>query len=214
MKKRYFLVSILTLIFSYAIVDAQETTTSLPDYDHKLEFTPLVGYMLSGSINFVQGDIRFKDNINYGLALSVGTGWGTFIEGIYTFSASEATYRSYYGFDSRKFDVGIHYMQIGGVKEFQEGRIRPFGSLSLGTSAFIPNDPFFESWWSFAVNLGAGVKIHITEHIGIRMQARLLMPLYLSGVGIFCGTGGCGSGLTASSNVIQGDFMGGLIIGF
>jgi hypothetical protein len=39
------------------------------------------------------------------------------------------------------------------------------------------------------------------------------MPLDFYGIGIFCGTGGCGGGATLTSNVIQGDFMGGLVIG-
>ena len=117
--------------------------------------------------------------------------------------------------DSRKFDLDIHYIQIGGVKEFKIDRVRPFGTLGLGASGFVPkNDRTLESWWSFAINFGAGVKINISESIGIRLQARMLMPLYFSGAGIFCSTGGCGGGLTASSNVIQGDFMGGLVFGF
>lgn len=207
--KKYFQFPLLLLfVFNAIAVEAQ-------DYDHKIELSPLVGYALNGTLNFVQGDIKFHDSMNFGAALSVNAGYGTFAELIYTFSATDANYRSYYNLDSRKFDLDIHYIQIGGVKEFKVDRIRPFGTLGLGASGFVPkNEPTLESWWSFAINLGVGAKINITEHIGIRLQARMLMPLYFNGVGFFCGSGGCSSGVTTSSMVIQGDFMGGLIFGF
>jgi hypothetical protein len=41
----------------------------------------------------------------------------------------------------------------------------------------------------------------------------MLLPLYYQGAGFYCGTGGCGGGVSASSSMVQGDFMAGLIIG-
>jgi len=215
MKKQLHLFVLLLLTINLSVVNAQDLTNALPDYDHKVELAPLVGWALNGSINFVQGDVKFNDAMNYGAALSVNTGYGSFAEVIYTFTSTDANYRSYISPDSRRFDLDIHYIQIGGVKEFKVDRIRPFGTIGIGASGFVPkNDRTLESWWSFAMNFGVGVKINISESIGIRLQARMLMPLYFAGAGIFCSTGGCGGGLTASSNIIQGDFMGGLVFGF
>lgn len=215
MKKYIQFPLIFAFVLLISLTNGQDLNNSFPDYDHKIELTPLVGWALNGSINFVQGDIKFNDAMNYGAALAVNTGYGTFAEIIYTTTSTDANYRSYYNFDSKRFDLDIHYIQIGGIKEFKVDRIRPFGTIGIGASGFVPkNQPLLESWWSFAMNFGVGAKINISEHIGIRLQARMLMPLYFAGVGIFCGSGGCGGGLTASSNIIQGDFMGGLIFGF
>ena len=214
MSKNILLLLSVILLFTANYSQAQEMTNSTPDYDHKLELTAMVGYALNGSINFSTGKVKFEDNINYAAALSVYSGFGTFIEASYSFSTSKTSYYSYVlGGDSKQFTTNINYIQIGGLKEFKDGQFRPFGLLSLGASGFVPQERGFESWWSFAINLGAGVKISVSENIAIRLQARMLMPLDFYGIGIFCGTGGCGGGATLTSNVIQGDFMGGLVIG-
>lgn len=208
---------IIISLFTFSISgNSQELSPVEPDYDHKIELTPLVGYLLNSNLNFIQGDLSFQNNINYGVALALNTGWGTFVEAAYTFSASETTFRSFTPYyENHQFETDIHYIQLSGLKEFVEyGRFRPFGTLGAGASGFVPKEPQYNSWWAFAMTLGLGVKINITPNIGIRAQARLLMPLSYSGIGVYCGTGGCGGGLTASSTVISGDFMGGLIIGF
>ena len=60
------------------------------------------------------------------------------------------------------------------------------------------------------------MKYFFTDVVGIKVQARLLMPLYFGGVGIGCGigTGGanCGGGATFGSEIIQGDFTGGVVL--
>ena len=216
MKNFTYLVAFVFFIGVSNTTSAQEIV-STPDFDHKVEISALVGYQLNGSLNFVQGDMKFDDAINYSFALSVNAGYGTYIETIYSYCATNVRLRTWYpGYEPNQpnFNVDIHYIQLGGVKEFMDGRVRPFGSLTLGASGFVPVDVSYESWWQFAINLGLGVKINITENIGIRAQARLLMPMYLSGLGIFCGGGGCSSGFTTTSNILQGDFSGGLVIGF
>lgn len=196
--------------------NTQELTPSEPDFDHKVEITPLVGYQLNGNLNFVQGDMSFQNSINYGIGIGVNAGYGTFIEAMYSFSASESYFRSFSPYyEDQRFKTDIHFIQLSGLKEFIEsGRIRPFGTIGVGASGFVPKEPQYNSWWSFAMTLGLGAKINITQNIGIRLQARLLMPLTYAGMGLYCGGGGCGGGLTASSTVISGDFMGGLIFGF
>ena len=210
---------IISLIFAFVLIAAgnansQQLTPAAPDYDHRVEISPLVGYMLNGDIDFIQGDLTFDNKINYGLALGVATGYGTFVEAIYTFSATTARFRSYDPkYENQVISTNINYIQIGGIKEFMDGQVRPFGTLGIGASGFVPQESGYDSWWSFAMNFGLGVKINLSEKIGIRLQGRMLFPLYYGGAGIYCGSGGCGGGVSASSTMIQGDFMGGLVIG-
>lgn len=206
---------IFTLVFMIAnTAYSQQLTPAAPDYDHKLELTPLVGYLLNGNIDFIQGELSFDNKINYGLALGVATGYGTFVEAIYTFSATTARFRSYDPqYENQVVSTNINYIQIGGIKEFMDGQVRPFGTIGLGASGFVPQESGFDSWWSFAINFGLGVKINLNEKIGIRLQGRMLLPLYYGGAGFYCGTGGCGGGASAYSSMVQGDFMGGIVIG-
>jgi hypothetical protein len=72
--------------------------------------------------------------------------------------------------------------------------------------------------WRFAIGIGAGMKVMFTERIGIRLQGRLLMPMYFAGVGFYAGigTGGASSGLSLNTGsvIFQGDFQGGLVFAF
>lgn len=49
-------------------------------------------------------------------------------------------------------------------------------------------------------------------------RGRLMMPMYIGGVGGYCGIGtggaGCGLSLNGYASLFQGDFNGGLIIKF
>lgn len=203
------------MLFSFGLTSyAQEMTSQSSGFDHKIELTPLVGYLLNGNIDFYNGELKFDNNINYGISLAVNTGYGTSIEAIYSFSASTTNFRSYtLQLSNKSFATNINYIQVNGLKEFLDGQFRPFGFIGVGASGFVSQDSNYNAWWSFAMNFGLGAKIFLSDNIGIRIQGRLLLPLSYGGAGFYCGTGGCGGGVSATTSMVQGDFMAGLIIG-
>jgi len=69
---------------------------------------------------------------------------------------------------------------------------------------------FSENW--FTVELGGGLKYYFSDHIGIRLQARLFLPMQFAGVGFGCGSEGCGSGVSGYTLTIQGDFTSGVVL--
>lgn len=91
----------------------------------------------------------------------------------------------------------------------------PYGLFSLGDSRFSPEESS-QDYWRFAINAGLGIKYFITDKVGIRLQTRILMPLYFQGVGFGCsiGTGGsgCGTGIGIGSEILQADFTGGVVL--
>ncbi|MCB0504084.1 MAG: hypothetical protein KDC58_01145 [Cyclobacteriaceae bacterium] len=110
----------------------------------------------------------------------------------------------------------VEYYQLGLLKPLMEGSsFIPYGLFTLGASRFAPEKATKE-YWRFAMNAGLGVKYFFTDKMGIRLQARLLMPLYFSGAGFGCsiGTGGsgCGTGVGFGSEILQGDFTGGVVL--
>jgi len=213
MKKILTLITVLTFVFSFNSF-AQELTPESAGFDHKIELTPIVGYLLNGNIDFYAGELTFDNTINYGISMSVNTGYGTAVEAIYSISPTTTNFRAFtFEYANTSFATNINYIQVNGVKEFLTDQFRPFGFIGLGASGFVPQESGYDSWWSFAMNFGLGAKVFLNDNIGIRVQGRLLLPLYYSGAGFYCGTGGCGGGVTASSTMVQGDFMAGLIIG-
>ena len=208
MKKvfKYFLVLLFTA--SLINLNAQD--------DAKVSITPLVGWQFGGSVRFINADLNIDDNVNYGGVLSVKVSYETFVEVSYSLMPTSASIRSYTPLlENQTFDLDVHYILIGGLREFTDTKVRPFGKFSIGAAGFVPKDlPGGSSSWAFAISLGAGAKYMITPHIGLRLQGRLLMPLSFNGFGIYAGTGGVGGAAYSTVNILQGDFQFGLIIAF
>ncbi|RLD61951.1 MAG: hypothetical protein DRJ05_01450 [Bacteroidetes bacterium] len=183
----------------------------------KIELSPLVGYQFGGKLRMYEGDLKIKDDMNYGLAISTEMAQDTRLEFIWTSMQTSADFRPYYGYGYLEggFDLNINYYQIGGLKEFPSGgAVVPFGEFTMGAVQFTPSDVNVSETWRFSVALGGGAKIWLSDRIGIRLQGRLLMPLYFQGVSLYAGTGGSGMGVGAGVPILQGDFMAGLIFAF
>jgi hypothetical protein len=125
-------------------------------------------------------------------------------------------YSGYPGYTSEKTSMTTSYFQVGVLKSLvlDNPNIKPFGSLSVGATLFNLHD--YTDTWSFSVSMGVGVKIMFSDHVGIMLRGRLLMPMSYAGTGAYCGigTGGSSCGLSVNGYVqpFQGDFNGGLII--
>ena len=206
----------LILVSSIAILKAQDISTT----SSGVSLTPMVGYQFGGTVRFIDGDLKIKDNVNYGGLISVRVAYETFIEVSYSIMSTSADFGSFRPpLPDTNFDLDVHYIQVGGLREFKDGKLRPFGMLSLGATGFVPKDlnvPGYSSSssWAFSIALGAGIKYMFSSHIGIRLQGRFLMPLSFNGFGIYGGTGGVGGTVYTTVNILQGDFSGGLIFAF
>jgi hypothetical protein len=95
----------------------------------------------------------------------------------------------------------------------------PYGLLNVGilstSSEGTPTIASESNTW-FTAGLGGGLRYYLNDRIGIRLQARLLLPMQFGGVGFGCGIGtgggGCGAGVSTYTNIIQGDFTGGVVL--
>ncbi len=185
-----------------------------------IELTPIYGYALNGKAKGYRNDFKMKDAAVYGGALSVEIAPLTHGEFSFTTSPTTGELRGYDidPGDKTHYDMAINYFQLGGVREVLDGPVKPFGLISVGATWFNMKDAEVSDYWAFSAALGGGVKFFFSDHIGIRLQGRLLLPMYFSGGGIFVGigSGGVSSGLGVSAGVlaVQGDFSGGLVFRF
>jgi len=212
MKNRFKLIGLILITVSIIL-------PSLSFAQAKVEITPFGGYMFGGKLRFYEGELKIEDNVNYGILLNFALAPDTKLELFWSQMATTARFKSYYGFDFPEledpFSVNVNYIQIGGVQEadINNDMIKPFGAFTLGTTYFNPTDNNIQDSWRFSVTLGGGAKIWLSDRIGIRLQGRLLMPLYFAGGGVYFGTGGSGVSVGAGSTILQGDLTAGLIIG-
>ena len=187
---------------------------SLSALAQEFEISPYTGWMLGGRLNTYNGSAKVKDGQNYGIAISYEMAYLTKVEFMYNRMVSELEVREYANEPYIPFKLANDYFQIGVVRELMDDVVRPFGAGMVGAAIFTPQDSQYSAQWRFSASLAGGIKIFPTEHIGIRLQARMLIPMYFGGLGFWCGTGGCSGGLSASSAMVQGDFTGALIFAF
>jgi len=191
----------------------------------KVEITPFGGFQWNSRTNTYGGYISTKDGVNFGGTIDVALNSDVELEFLYIQFPSEATIvienTGYTSFSTGYLDVSTHYFQIGYIRPVNRGgKVEPFVAGSIGAVLFtgsefrLPDgtrvDP--EDAWRFGFTLGGGARIYFGERIGLRVQARIMAPLYFSGAGVYFGTGGSGVGVSGGLPILQGDFTAGLII--
>ncbi|MCK5572641.1 MAG: hypothetical protein KAJ12_07760 [Bacteroidetes bacterium] len=183
----------------------------------KFEIVPYAGYFFSGNINTAVGTLNVKDSYNYGLIFDVAVHREVQLELSWSQSENDVEFINSFGVLTDKFKVSTNYFQIGANYAMGRKNVRPFGVFTVGAVYFSPSqgqDPTvrYEDEWRFAMSFGAGVKIYLSESIGLRLQGRLMFPLYFTGGGFYLGTGGAGFGVSSAIPILQGDLSAGLII--
>ncbi|MEQ8323605.1 MAG: hypothetical protein RIC15_11785 [Vicingaceae bacterium] len=200
-------------------------TSYLRAQDSKIELTPTAGYSFNGRTYYVSAESDLSDAASYGAQLSYRIYRDNLVELMYYTSSTEASTTIFYGRNAgtelRTTPLTVSYFQLGGTREFSTEKVRPYTAFSVGATLFHPTDktssnlesmPLSNSdIWAFSATLGGGVKVLFSERVGLRLNARLMLPMYFSGVGIYCG-GGCGGGASFGVYFAQLDLSGGLII--
>ena len=166
--------------------------------------------MVNTDLKTYYGTYKIEDNPNYGGILSMEVAPGMFGEFLY--NRSDTKFRYIYGNSTEPMDISAEYYQLGGLKSMGDGKVQPFGAMSLGAARFNLKESFGDftsgAAWSFAGTLGLGAKVYLNDKLGIRLQARMDLPLRLNGLWI--GTGGGGASFVVP--VWQFDFSAGLFL--
>lgn len=186
-------------------------------YAQKAEISVLGGWMWSSKLETTEGDIKISDPANFEGAIGFYLAPGVQAELSYTYTKVEATIDPDPGSlipEGHLSDAAIHYFLVSGLKEveLQNEKVVPYVIGSLGAAWLHPSESVYEDAVRFAFGFGAGAKIYFSERIGLRLQARLLMPVFFSGVGFWFGTGGADLGVSGAIPMVQGDFSGGLTL--
>ncbi len=183
---------------------------------HKVELTPFVGYMFGGEVNVWNGSMSVKDDMNYGLVLNFVLNRQGELQASYTRMDTELVYDEWKVGKRPIYTTSVNVWQFGGQYRFNPtATVRPFFSGTLGFTHYSVGDqldadaPQMSSETFFSMVFGGGVKIFPSERIGIRLAGHLYSTILSSGSGFWCGTGGCGVGLSGWG-FWQGDVQAGL----
>ncbi len=190
----------------------------------QVEISGFGGWLWTGSIPAWRQDIKVSDKGNYGLTAGVRIREEMIVEFEWNHSENSATFREY-NIDGSLGDIqnvpmALNYYMLGFnyLSTFSEPLV-PYGLVNVGILN-VKSDSFgtygSNSENYFTAGFGGGLRYYLSDRIGIRLQARLLLPMQFGGVGFGCGIGtgggGCGAGVSTYTNIIQGDFTGGIVI--
>ncbi len=168
------------------------------------------GWLWTSRAGYTGNEFIVDDEGNYGARIGVQPNDAILVEFEYNHTDTRITGNNFVSGNVSE-DVSMDYYMLGINKHMAEGPAIPYGLLNLGVMNMKGKTINFSENW-FTVGLGGGLKYYLNDKIGIRLQARLLLPMQFGGIGIGCGTGGCGGGVSTYTTTIQGDFTGGVIL--
>jgi len=206
MKKIYF-ISFLLLLLTAGYHPADT-------YAGNIEITPTVGFTFGGSFEdeITGTEIDVDDSISYGIILSYNISSETQVEFYYSRQPTELKVDGGLVTGNPLFDVDIDYFHLGGLYGRDLGNFMPYMAAGLGLTHLDPERGDSEN--RFSLNLGGGLKLFLTERVGLRLEGRGFATFVGAGSSsVFCTFSSCA--IVAERDVIwQFSTLSGLILAF
>ena len=181
----------------------------------QFEIAPFAGYLFTGNVQTLDGELVIENSFDYGAALDIRISDDLLIELLYNRMDTEVGLRQeFYNITDYLFDMSVEYFQGGVQVETETGQFRPFVAFTIGATYFNPKDRNYNSDWKFSFTAGGGIKYYFTDNLGVRLQWRFLVPIYFSSAAIFCNDGYCGIYVTGGTFILQYDLTAGLVFSF
>jgi hypothetical protein len=183
------------------------------------EVTPMAGYTFSGEADNGYGTYDLQNTFLYGARLDVQVTDLSYLELSVRRNDPTITYTPAALNPTNDFNTGTAHYMVGFLREFQTGKIIPFGLISAGTSRYWLKekagvDENYRQWF-FSTEFGIGAKMFINDNFGLRLQAAVTTPWDFAGGGMYwgVGTGGAGAsgGMTFGIPVAHWDLSAGII---
>lgn len=179
------------------------------------EITPILGYTLGGEFeDSVTGTtLNVDDNPNYGIILDINTTPDAQIELYYSIQPTQLKADSGLFVGNPQFDLDIHYIHLGGTYGVGTEKVKPYVVATVGATYMDPKGAGYDSDTRFSMSLGGGVKYFLTDHIGLRLEARGFGTYFGDNAAAFCINGTCA--ITLQGNLfLQFMATAGMIIAF
>ena len=164
-----------------------------------VRLTAWAGYQFTTPISTTNGTISVDGAPSYGAAFNVAFGPELDLQLLWTLSPTQAHYVATAGAASSGSNhLNISYFQAGLTKSIRCGDFECFGDFTLGAVLLSPAPILLGSGerlnvhdtWRAAFTLGAGIRFFLVQQLAVVLQARLLVPVYITGGGFYSGSGG------------------------
>jgi opacity protein-like surface antigen len=171
-----------------------------------------VGYMGGGEFEDPadSSDRDLDEDSNFGLIVNAAVDSWRHYEFLYTKQSTSVD-------GAAPFDMDVEYLQIGGIVSHPDARrVIPYFGITVGAARFSPDAPGLDDETKIAFSVAGGVRVPITEHIGVRLDLRGFVTVLDTDGDLFCVSS---SGLTCairakSDTFVQYSAALGVTIGF
>ena len=180
----------------------------------RIVITPFIGYGIGGQFEetTTESSLELDESPLYGLSINFNAPHGGQYEIFYSRQDTELTSNGFAS-GSALFDMDIHYLHIGGTIAYGYDWIKPFIVGTVGITHFDPSPSGYNSKTRFSFSLGGGLMFILTDHIGIRLEARGFGTLFNSTIWFVSNVGGANFGV-AGDAVWQAQLNAGLMLAF
>lgn len=149
---------------------------------NRFEITPFGAYLGGGEFEDpIDGsDLDLDEHFGYGLFFNVADEHWRHYEFFYASFDTEVE-------GAAPFDIKVQYLQIGGTVSHPDARqVVPYFGMSVGAARFSPNAAGLSNETEFAFSVGAGLRVPISERVGVRFDARTFVTVLGSSGDLFC----------------------------
>jgi Outer membrane protein beta-barrel domain len=177
------------------------------------EFTPYVGYVVGGEFEdpVDSTDRDVDEDTSWGLIFNIAADEWRHYEFLFANQSSQVE-------GVEPFDIDIQYLQIGGTVSSPDAeRVIPYFGMTVGGARFNPDLAVLDDETKVAFSVAGGFKIPITDHIGVRFDARAFITLLDSDGDFFCASSGGAATCrirAKSDTLLQYSAALGVVIGF
>jgi opacity protein-like surface antigen len=163
--------------------------------DWSWEVTPFIGYRGGGNFDLegstTANEVDLDDHGSFGLAVNL------FPDGDKTQSYELLYSRQQTNVAKSSplapFDLNVEYLHLGGTLLLNdELPVRPYIAGGLGLTRFSPQTGDGGDDSRFSFSLGAGLKLPVTRHFNVRLEARGFLTLVNSDSAFLCASGSQG----------------------
>ena len=168
---------------------AQQATPAAPPPSTTVELTAFVGRQsgedFSDQATGQQARLHSADNA--GLILGVNLAPDIQLEFLY--SRADTSLKD--DTATTLADLKMEHLHMGAAYVYSAGHVRPFLSVTAGATRLDPKGSGYDSDTHFSLGIGGGVKFFLTDHIGLRLEARAYAIQVDSDSAAFCNNGTC-----------------------
>ena len=165
-----------------------------------IEVTPFAGFQINGGVNLstpLYTNLNVQNGVNYGVSATyllreytgVDFTWNHNQSNVVTQPANGGVQRTIFALNTNQFlgDFVIHFKN-------RENRFRPYALMGAGITTLSADRGHANTTTRFAWVFGGGVKYALSQHFGVRAQAKW-SPTYINTTtaGVWCDPywGGC-----------------------